>query len=111
MKLVRVTLTEIYPFIHQCYGQDSNLFFGEDSIISAEGVQKGDPLGPFLFSLAIMDVIKKMKSNLNVWYLDDGTLAGDVDTVLEDYRQILSALKIHGLEVNPTKCELFLIKP
>ena len=111
LKLVQERLPELYPFVYQCYGKESNLFFGEDSIQSSEGVQQGDPLGPFLFSLAVMDVIKKMKSDLNVWYLDDGTLAGNVNTVLEDYQQILSAIKSHGLEVNPSKCEVYLIKP
>ena len=31
--------------------------------------------------------------------------------VLADYREILKALESHGLAVNPTKCELHLIKP
>ena len=68
-------------------------------------------MGPFLFSLASMDISKNMKSDLNIWYLDDGTIAGDVKTVLSDYQQILKALSTHGLEVNPSKCELFLINP
>ena len=68
-------------------------------------------MGPFLFSLAIMDIVKKMKSDLNVWYPDDGTIAGNIQTVLADYREILKALESHGLAVNPTKCELHLIKP
>ena len=28
--------------------------------------------------LVIMDIVKKMKSDLNVWYLDDGTIAGSL---------------------------------
>ena len=68
-------------------------------------------MGPFLFSLASMDISKSMNSPLNIWYLDDGTIAGPVNTVLRDYHEILKALTTHGLEVNPSKCELFLIKP
>ena len=52
-----------------------------------------------------------MKSDLNIWYLDDGTIAGNTQTVLEDYREILKALESHGLAVNPTKCELHIIRP
>ena len=77
----------------------------------SEGVQQGDPLGPFLFSLAIMEIVNKMKSDLNIWYLDDGTIAGNTQTVLEDYQEILKALESHGLAINPTKCELHLINP
>lgn len=111
LKLVMEKLPFLYPFVYQCYGEQSKLFFGEYSLDSAEGVQQGDPMGPFLFSLATIDVTKSMKSNLNLWYLDDGTIAGNVKTVLQDYNNILKALDSHGLQVNPRKCEIFLIKP
>jgi hypothetical protein len=58
-----------------------------------------------------MDIVKKMKSDLNIWYLDDGTIAGNTQTVLADYQEILKALESHGLAINPTKCELHLINP
>ena len=54
-----------------------------------------------------MDIVRKMKSDLNIWYLDDG----NVQTVLDDYQEILKALESHGLAVNPTKCKLHLINP
>ena len=76
-----------------------------------EGVQQGDPLGPFLFSLTINQLIKSCQSELNVWYLDDGTLAGDTETVLADYQMILGAGSELGLNVNPSKCELCLLEP
>ena len=68
-------------------------------------------MGPFLFSLATMVINRSIKSDLNIWYLDDGTRAGDVKTVICDYKKILKDLDTHGLEVNPSKCELFLINP
>ena len=52
-----------------------------------------------------------MKSELNAWYLDDGSLGDKFETVLEDYHKILKALRSHNLEVNPTKCELHFINP
>ena len=56
-------------------------------------------------------IVKNLKSDLNIWYLDDGTIARDLETVLNDYREITKALESHGLAVNPTKCELHLIRP
>ena len=52
-----------------------------------------------------------MESELNVWYLDDGTLGGHPETVFKDLQKIKEATNSHGLEINPTKCELFIINP
>ena len=30
---------------------------------------------------------------------------------MEDYKKIISAVNSHGLEVNPSKCELHIINP
>ena len=64
---------------------------------SQEGVQQGDPLDPFLFSLATKDIIEACKSELKVFYLDDGTLCGDPETALNDYKMIQTAVASHGL--------------
>jgi hypothetical protein len=35
-----------------------------------------DPCGPMIFSLAIIQtIVSSLDSQLNIWYLDDGTLA------------------------------------
>ena len=57
-------------------------------ILSSEvGVQQGDPLGP-LFSVALQKLILSIHIDksctdlrLNVWYLDDGVLAGHLASV------------------------------
>ena len=55
-----------------------------ENLDRATGVQQGDPLGPALFALAIHRVTSKVKSDLNVWYLDDGCIGGDTQTVLSN---------------------------
>ena len=52
----------------------------------ASTVQQGDPLGPFLFSLGIADLTKNCSSEFSGWYLDDGTLAGNPDTIQADFQ-------------------------
>ena len=110
LQSVKTHVPEIYPFVHQSYATSSSLFYGGSyKIESREGVQQGDPLGPFLFSLPTMDLIKACKSELRLFYLDDGTLAGDVDSVLSDYKLIQTFATTLGLEVNPSKCEFYQI--
>ena len=88
------------------YAKPSFLFHREKIILSEEGAQQGDPEGPPLFSDTINDTIKSLCSKLNLWYLDDGNLAGSFEDVLNDYTTLRSAFLAMGLEVNPQKCEL-----
>lgn len=51
LEAVNLSLPSSYPFVHAAYASDSFLFFGGDTLLSQEGVQQGDPLGPLLLSL------------------------------------------------------------
>jgi hypothetical protein len=42
-----------------------------------------------IFSLSIHPIIERLWSHLNVWYLDDGTLGGSVESVLKDLEPII----------------------
>ena len=43
---------------------------------------------------------------LNIWYLDDGTIAGAADTVAADLHQLRTSLAAVGLTLNAAKCEV-----
>ena len=108
LKKVKEQVPMLYPMVWQSYATVSNLYFNGDTIIqSREGVQQGDPLGPFLFSLGINDLMKSCTSEFSAWYLDDGTLAGSPDTIHADFKRIQEASDTLGLQVNPSKCEVF----
>ena len=47
-----------------------------------------------------------MKSNFNVWYLDDATIAGDPRSVCDDIKRCSCMLADIGLFLNPSKSEL-----
>ena len=82
----------LFKMTKQSYSTPSYLYFGDKDILeSREGVQQGDPLGSFLFSLGIMDLMKSCESELSIWYLDDGTVAGDPSVVHRDLTKILSS--------------------
>ena len=105
LDIVQKDLKILYPFLYQCYFSPSLLFFNNTPLLSAEGVQQGDPLGPMCFSLAIHSLICNLTSELNMWYLDDGTLAGNSEAVRSDFEAIIAAQNSLGLKVNLAKCE------
>ena len=101
LQTVHDELPELFPFIRTCYNSASHLCFGDFLISSDEGAQQGDPLGPLVFCAASLKLAKSLKSELNIWYMDDGTLGGDVDVLLEDLdtvRQIGSELGLNCTE-------------
>ena len=75
-------------------------------IQSAEGVQQGDPLGPLLFCLSIHQLCSDMKSELCLFYLDDGTLGGCKEDVLHDLAVVEREGVKLGLHLNHKKSEV-----
>jgi len=106
LQAAKTHFPEIYPFIWDCYSSKTSLFHGDFRLDSATGAQHGDTLGPALFALAIHGVTSEVKSDLNLWYLDDGRIGGDPQTVLNNAAIIRNGLPSVGLEINNSKCEL-----
>ncbi len=52
---------ELFSFIHAAYGEPSLLFCGQHTLVSAEEVQQGDPLGPFFFCLTIQLLVLQLR--------------------------------------------------
>lgn len=97
---------ELLPFATSTIGASSVLQFGEFQLLSDEGAQQGDPLGPLYFCLVFKDLIESMRSEFVLGYLDDLTLGGEAQTVLDDFIYLETAAKQFGLELNRSKCEV-----
>jgi len=93
LKAVYDGIPQIFQFVKQCYKFPSNLFWNERGISSQRGCQQGDPLGPALFSITLHPLASKMLSECNLWYLDEGNLCGDPETVLKDFETLIKELK------------------
>ena len=103
---VRQELPELYSFVRMCYNNTSLLSFGEHLLRSDEGVQQGDPLGPLLFCVSTMKLARSMTSELNLWYLDDGTIGGELRDLLHDLDTVRRVGATLGLLLNEDKCEI-----
>ena len=73
---------------------------------SAEGVQQGDPLGPLFFSLTIHHLLNQLSSEFKVFYLDDGTLGGTIEEVVNDLGMLEGVADTLGLVLNHRKTEV-----
>ena len=96
----------VYNYTEAAYAKPSSLFYRDKIILSEEGAQQGDPEGPPLFSDTINDTIRSLCRKLNLWYLDDGNLAGTFYGRAERLYNSEKHFLAMGLEVNPQKCEL-----
>lgn len=109
--IVKERYPTMFPYVLQCYTTKSYLCYGNHVILSEEGVQQGDPLGPLLFCLVIQPIISNLQSKLNEWYLDDGSIGDSIDTVIADIKTIKTLSEEVGLTLNTSTCEALCMKP
>lgn len=108
---VQEDLPELFGWTNWCYSRPANLFFGDHRITATGGVQQGDPLGPLLFSLVLSDLLRSLdvpsRVDLNIWYLDDGSLIGPRSIISQVVKEIETQGPQYGLLLNLSKCELY----
>ena len=73
-------------------------------MVSATGIQQGDPFGPALFSLGTDKVAREIDTELNVWYLDNGTMGDTTMKVASNVERLVTKMREIELEFNRRKC-------
>ena len=106
IQAVKDRLPDLYPYVYSAYAVPSNLYYGHFTLLSNEGPQQGDPIGPLLFSNAIHPMLDSMESELTIGYLDDLTLADTQLVVERDVQRVIDVGICLGLHLNVSKCEL-----
>jgi hypothetical protein len=111
--------SEMFPGMSKwtqwCYGSKSVLLYDHTHVIESTcGVQQGDPLGPLYFCCGLSSLVEKIESLgpvYNKWYMDDGGIIGNVDTLRKVWDLLRSEGPKLGLVLNPSKCEWSWIDP
>jgi len=75
-------------------------------VLSQEGVQQGDPLGPLFSSLPMAGVLNACDCDFFARYLDDLALGGSVQSLIAQVQAIESGAGALGLSLNFSKCEI-----
>ena len=94
---MRDRLPELYAYSFSAYSQPSILYYGRFTLLSNEGPQQGDPLGPLSFSNTVHPLLESMVSDLTLGYLDDVTLGGDQGHVVKDVHRVIEVGHKMGL--------------
>ena len=97
---------DLNAFVHSAISLPSSLFWGDRIIQSAEGVQQVENLGPLLFCLTIHKLCSHLKSELRLFYLNDGTLGGCKDDIVQDLEVVKCEGADLGLSLNQVKSEV-----
>jgi Reverse transcriptase (RNA-dependent DNA polymerase) len=106
LKSVDEFIPELAAYCHLAYADATTLQFGKFTILSQEGPQQGDPLGPLLFCLPLHSTLTRLQSPLAFGYLDDLTLGGSLGMVEADVDLIERECAGMGLRLNRAKCEI-----
>ncbi|MCI46159.1 RNA-directed DNA polymerase (Reverse transcriptase), partial [Trifolium medium] len=60
---VRIRCPSISLWVEFLYGQAARFYLGDEYIMSATGVQQGDPLRPLIFALVLHPLVHKIRDN------------------------------------------------
>jgi hypothetical protein len=102
---VKLRVPGIYKFCLLSYNTPSILLYADRTILSQEGPQQGDPLGPALFCTAIQPLLLSLASELKAGYMDDLTIGGPESVVARDVDMVCVKGEEIGLRLNRKKCE------
>ena len=113
---IRRVAPRLAPWVDFQYGEPTPLYFGNTRLSSERGIQQGGPLGPALSAVAIHPFIEELAAHLlelgmlelglKAFFLDDGILAGDQETVEAAISFLEARFSGVGLALNRAKCEL-----
>jgi len=107
---IKEHVPELYPLLYEIYRSPTPLMFGSESLIWSEcGCRQGDVAAPVAFSLLLQPLLKELRSEVCMAYLDDVTCCdSNVTSILDDIDRVIAYESLSGLKLNPSKCEIYM---
>ena len=112
---ISVLCPSFSTILKNTYGAPITLFItGEGELASSEGTTQGDPLAMAMYALVVTPLINSLRHHQpdvsQAWFADDATAAGQLTSLLQWWKQLLSLDSLHGYYPNATKTYL-IVKP
>ena len=89
------------------YRESSELFLGQNTLLSQEGTTQGDPLAMPFYALATTPLIDSLTQDFpdvkQIWYADDATAAGKLSVLRKWWEKLLTIGPSFGYFMNPSK--------
>ena len=63
---VNEVISELAAYCHLSYAESTSLRFGSFTVLSQEGAQQGDPLGPLFFCLPLQSILTHLESQIDL---------------------------------------------
>ena len=110
---LRKYLPGLSAWMESCYSRQLLLYMDSDTIRICCGVQQGDPLSPLGFAVTLHPLIEHIQDevssiNLNMWYLNDGTLVSSPEDLAAALHLVELVSPSLGLHLNRGKSLLYI---
>ena len=105
LRNIQVTCPSLAVPVINMYGSNAELFVGNDTILSQEGMTQGDPLSMVVYALSTLPLIARVSQpNLTqTWFADDAGAGASLESLHRWWTALSEVGPKYGYHVSPPK--------